>query len=228
MPYSIALFDADNTLLDFSRSEHDALAECLISRGIEPTEQRIARYSAINDVHWKRLEQGLTTREQLRVDRFSVFFGELGVAFDPEQMADDYMAALSQKAYMMPGAEELIEHLAGKCRLFIITNGIDSVQNARFNVTPMAKHFEGVFISEELNSAKPEKHFFDCVAAAVPGFDPADALVIGDSLTSDIRGGINAGIDTCWFNRRGIAAPADMNITYTVRDLSEIEAILLS
>ncbi len=227
MPYSIALFDADNTLLDFSRSEHDALAECLTVRGIEPTEAVIARYSAINDAHWKLLERGLTTRDQLRIDRFSVFFAELGVNFDPEQMADDYMAALSGKSYCMEGAEALIDALVGQCRMFIITNGIASVQNARFNVTAMAPHMEGVFISEELGCAKPSRAFFDKVAAAIDGFDPRDALVIGDSLSSDIQGGIFAGIDTCWFNRHGAPAPADMNITYTVSRLSDVKSILL-
>ncbi len=228
MPYSIALFDADNTLLDFSLSEHDALAECLIARGITPTEERIARYSAINDAHWKMLEKGLTTRDKLRIDRFSVFFEELGAQLDPEQMADDYMAALSCKAYCMKGAEALIERIAGKCRLYIITNGIASVQNARFNVTSMAPHFDGVFISEELNCAKPDKLFFDRVAAAIPDFDPKEALVIGDSLSSDIQGGIHAGIDTCWFNRHGLPCPEGMPITYTVRTLDEVESILLS
>ncbi len=227
MPYSIALFDADNTLLDFSLSEHDALSECLQARGITPTEPLIARYSAINDAHWKLLEKGLTTRDQLRVDRFAVFFRELGEDFDPLQMADDYMAALSRKAYCMAGAEALIERIRGKCRLYIITNGIASVQNARFDVTAMAPFFEGVFISEELGCAKPAKEFFDHVAAAIPDFDPKDALVIGDSLSSDIQGGINAGIDTCWFNRHGAKAPEGMNITYTVTDLAEVEAILL-
>ncbi len=227
MSYSIALFDADNTLLDFSLSEHDALAECLDARGIVPTEALISRYSAINDAHWKLLERGLTTRDRLRVARFADFFGELGVDFDPRDMADDYMARLSEKSYCMEGAEALIERLAGKCRLFIITNGIAAVQDARFNVTSMAKHFEGVFISEELGCAKPAREFFDKVAAAIRDFDPKEALVIGDSLSSDIRGGVLAGIDTCWFNRRGDAAPAELPITYTVSRLSEVEAILL-
>ncbi len=228
MPYTFALFDADNTLLDFSRSEHDALSECLLSRGIQPTDALVARYSAINDAHWKLLERGLTTRDQLRIARFSDFFEEIGVDFDPECMANDYMATLSTKAYCMDGAVELIDRLAGKCRLYIITNGIGSVQNARFNVTPMAPHFEGVFISEELGCAKPDKAFFDCVAAAIPDFDAHRALVIGDSLSSDILGGIRAGIDTCWFNPRGLTPPDDMSITHTVTRLSEVEAILLS
>lgn len=228
MSYSIALFDADNTLLDFSRSERDALSECLCARGIEPTNQILSRYAEINDLHWKLLERGLTTREKLRTDRFAEFFGEMGLTLDPNQMADDYLVALSSKAYCMDGAENLIRRLAGRCRLFIITNGNASVQNARFNSTSMAPLFEGVFISEELGVSKPDKRFFDLVADSIKDFDPRDALVIGDSLSSDILGGIHAGIDTCWFNRRGIDAPQDMSITYTVRSLEEVESILLS
>ncbi len=228
MPYKIALFDADNTLLDFTRSEHDALADCLIARGFPHDNAVIARYSAINDAAWKRLERGETTRERLRIERFTEFFGAYGFDCDPEQMADDYMAALCTKSYPMDGAETLIKRLAGRCRLFIITNGLAAVQNARFDVTAMAPHFEGVFISEQLGCAKPDRAFFDRMAASIPNFDPADALVIGDSLTSDIQGGINAGIRTCWFNPHGKSAPADMKIDYTVTHLCEVEAILLS
>ena len=228
MSYSIALFDADNTLLDFSRSERDALSECLIARGIEPTDQILSRYAEINDLHWKRLEQGLTTRAQLKTDRFSDLFGELGMDLDPTKMADDYIVALSAKSYCMEGAEELISRLAGRCRLFIITNGNASVQNARWNKTSMAPFFEGVFISEEMGVSKPDKLFFDRVSAAVPDFDPRHALVIGDSLSSDIQGGVNAGIDTCWFNRRGASVPDGLPITYTIHSLDEVEHILLS
>ncbi len=227
MPYRIALFDADNTLLDFSRSEHDALKDCLIARGLPHDRTVIERYSAINDAQWKLLEKGLTTRSALRIDRFAIFLEEFGFAHDPVAMADDYMAALSAKPYLMEGADPLIRAVYGHCRLYIITNGVASVQNARFNVTPLAPLFDGVFISEELNCAKPDKAFFDHVAAAVPDFDPDEAIVIGDSLTSDMQGGINAGLATCWFNPQGKPAPTDMSIDYTVRALSEIAPILL-
>ncbi len=229
MPYRIALFDADNTLLDFSRSEHDALTDCLIARGLPHTKDMIARYSAINDAQWKLLERGLTTRDALRVDRFSLFLKEYGFDCDcdPAVLADDYMMNLAQKPYMMEGAEQLIRRLYGHCRLYIITNGVALVQNKRFNATPLAAMFDDVFISEDLGCAKPAKAFFDHVANAVPGFDPASTLVIGDSLTSDIQGGINAGIDTCWFNPTGKSAPDNMAITYTVRALADIGPILL-
>ncbi len=226
MPYRIALFDADNTLLDFSRSEREALTECLSMRGIPHDREITDRYAAINDAQWKLLEKGLTTRDVLRVERFAIFFQEFGYDFDPREMANDYIHALSAKSYMMPGAEALIRSLYGYCRLYIITNGVASVQNARFDITPMAPLFDGVFISEELKCAKPDRRFFEKVAESVPHFDPRMALVIGDSLSSDIQGGINAGIDTCWFNPHEKLAPATMSITYTVRDLSEVEAII--
>ncbi len=226
MPYRIALFDADNTLLDFTRSEREALTDCLRFRGLPCDDIVVARYSAINDAHWKMLERGETTRERLRIDRFAVFFQEFGFDIDPEQMADDYLNALTGKSYTMPGAEALIERLVGHCRLFIVTNGVGIVQNMRFNVTAMAPRFEGVFISEEVGYSKPDKQFFDAVAAFVSDFDPHDAIVIGDSLTSDIQGGINAGLATCWFNPHGKTAPAGMPIDYTVRTLDEVEAII--
>ncbi len=226
MPYRIALFDADNTLLDFSRSEHEALTDCLNARGLPHDSAVTGRYAAINDAQWKLLERGLTTRDVLRVERFAILAREFGFNLDPVAMANDYVDALSGKAYMMEGAEALCRALHGHCRMYIITNGVARVQNERFNVTPLAPLFDGVFISEDLGCAKPDPVFFEHVAGAIPGFDPAEALVIGDSLTSDIRGGINAGIDTCWFNRTGADAPADMPITYTVTSLSAVEPIL--
>ena len=226
MPYSIALFDADNTLLDFTRAEHDALCLSLAARGLPRDEGTVALYSAINDSHWKRLERGETTRDLLKVARFADFFGATGHSGDPAAMARDYEAALGRQTHLVDGALELIQALHGKCRLFIITNGITAVQKSRFGGCALAPYFEHSFISEEMGCAKPEKKFFDLVAASIPGFDPAEALVIGDSLSSDILGGVNAGLHTCWFNPAGKPAPADLPITYTVRRLADIYPIL--
>ncbi len=227
MPYRIALFDADNTLLDFTRAEHDALCACLAVRGLPRDEDTVAAYSAINDGHWKRLELGLTTRDRLKTERFGDFFASIGYGGDPVQMARDYEATLGQQTCLLEGALELIRALHGKCRLYIVTNGITAVQQSRFSGCSLAPYFDHCFISEQMGCAKPEKRFFDQVAAAIPDFDPAEAIVIGDSLSSDIRGGINAGLDTCWFTPRGKTAPPDMPITYTVNRLSEILPILL-
>ena len=228
MAYRIALFDADNTLLDFTRSEREAVRICLAARRLPTDAGTTSLYSGINDGYWKRLEQGLTTRDKLKVERFADLFAALGYDGDPRRMASDYEATLARQCYLLDGALELIRSLHGQCRLFIITNGTASVQKGRFGGCPLAPYFEACFISEEMGSNKPEKKFFDAVAAAIPHFDPREAIVIGDSLSSDIRGGINAGLDTCWYNPAGKTAPADMDITYTVRSLSEIFPILLS
>ena len=228
MGYRFALFDADNTLLDFTAAEEHAIKDCLSARGLPTDHVTIALYSSINDGHWKRLEQGLTTRDRLRVDRFADFFLGIGYDGDPMAMANDYMEALSRQTQLMDGALDLIMSLHGHCGLYIVTNGITSVQTRRFGGCPLAKFFDACFISEQMGCAKPEKRFFDQVAAAIPDFTPRNALVIGDSLSSDIRGGINAGLDTCWFNPEGKNAPADMRITHTVRRLCELKTILLS
>ena len=227
MAYSIALFDADNTLLDFTRAEHTALCECLASRGLPTDDATISLYSAINDKHWKMLERGETTRQRLKVARFAEFFSAVGYDGDPSFMADSYVQALSRQAQLMDGAMELITALHGRCRMYIITNGITSVQKSRFGGCPLSPYFDRCFISEEMGCAKPEKKFFDQVAAAIPNFDPEETIVIGDSLSSDIQGGICAGLDTCWFNPDGKIAPSDMNITYTVSQLCEIKKIIL-
>ena len=226
MPYRIALFDADNTLLAFTRAEHDALCACLASRGLPHDEDTVAAYSAINDGHWKRLELGLTTRDRLKTERFGDFFASIGYSGDPVQMARDYESTLGQQTCLLEGALELIQALHGKCELYIVTNGITAVQKSRFGRCALAPYFDRSFISEEMGCAKPEKRFFDLVAAAIPGFDPKEALVIGDSLSSDIRGGINAGLDTCWFNPKGKEGRDDIRPDYEVRSLSEFVALL--
>ncbi len=227
MAYRIALFDADNTLLDFTRSEHEAVCICLANRGLPTDEDTVRLYSSINDGHWKRLERGETTRERLKVERFADFFHAIGHNGDPKIMAHDYESTLSHQTFLVDGALDLIQQLHGKCRLFIVTNGITAVQKSRFGGCPLAPYFEKCFISEEMGCAKPEKVFFDRVATEIPDFAPSEALVIGDSLSSDIQGGINAGLDTCWFNPHRKNPPADMRITHTVYSLSELQSILL-
>jgi 2-haloacid dehalogenase len=142
-------------------------------------------------------------------------------------MPRDYEATLGKQTHLLEAALELIRDLHGKCRLYIVVNGITAVQKSRFGACRLAPYFDQCFISEQMGCAKPEKRFFDSVAAAIPDFDPKEAIVIGDSLSSDILGGINAGLDTCWYNPKGKTTPADMPITYTVQDLTEIKEILL-
>lgn len=226
MPYKIALIDADNTLLDFSKSEHHALCDCLTARGLPCHKEITDRYAAINDFYWKQLERGLVTREALRALRFETFFKEFGFDADPVSMADDYMMTLATKSYLMDGALDFCRQLYGKCRLYLITNGNTIVQKGRFDPSPLAPLFEACFISEEMGCAKPEKAYFDKVTASIPDFDPAHTLVIGDSLSSDIQGGINAGLDTCWFNPSRKPRPSDVPMTYMAHTFDEIKEII--
>ncbi len=225
--YSTILFDADDTLLDFGRSEREAILDAIRYMGITPNEEMAHVYSEINNTAWKRLERGEITKAQLRTWRFSEFCDRYGFELDVETFAGAYTTFLSQKSYLMDGALDVCRALAPHCSLYIITNGMAVVQHGRFDPSPLRPLFCDVFISENMGAEKPSTAFFDTVAAHIPDFDPRDTLVVGDSLTSDIRGGIAAGLDVCWFNRKGAMAPEDMKITYTVEALSDIVPLVL-
>lgn len=225
-PYKTLLFDADNTLLDFTRSEREALTDTLTLYGLPCTEDVIATYSRINDAHWKRLERGEITRAFLQVSRFACFLEACGLHADPEKMAVTYPERLATKSFLIPGAEEVTKTLAKTYDLYIITNGNASVQHGRFDPSPIRKYFRGCFISQELGAEKPSSEFFDIVKKSIPGFRPELALVIGDSLTSDICGGVNAGIDTCWYNPKSKQNTGNVPVTYEIRDLRELLTLL--
>ena len=226
--YDILLFDADDTLLDFKRSEREALCDTLRESGIEPTEASIARYSEINLSFWKLLERGEVTKTRLRTERFRVFCEELGYTVDHIHLADAYMDFLSQKSYLIDGAEEICRKLCEHCKMYIVTNGLKNIQQPRFAASGLEKYFSGVFISDDIGYEKPDIRFFDFINDAVGGIDKARALIIGDSLSSDMRGGISFGIDTCLYDPKQKGYPENMEITYTVAKLSELESIVLS
>ena len=224
--FRFVLLDLDDTILDFLKSEEEALAKTLLQFGIRPTEAVTAAYSRINLAQWKMLERGEITRELLKVRRFSLLFEELGLDCDAEVARVSYEKNLSETCYFVPDALQLLDTLYQKYRLFIVSNGITAVQNGRIAASGIAKYFEKIFLSEEVGFVKPQKEFFDACFAEISDFNPAEAIIIGDSLSSDIRGGINAGIKTCRFNYRGL--PADPNTVpdFETRDLCEIPKIL--
>lgn len=224
--YTTILFDADATLFDFKRSEHDAVKNCLEFAGLPTDEAVIEKYSEINDGFWKKLERGETTKAELFVARWKYLFDFYNFDFDAQKIANLYPLKLAEKSYLMDGAEEICQKLFGKTKLYIVTNGFSNVQHGRFDKSPLRKYFDGMFISEEIGAEKPSLEYFNAVADSIPSFDRTRTLIVGDSLTSDIKGGIEAGIDTCWFNPSCKPIPEGMNITYTVKTLSEIERIV--
>ena len=220
------LFDLDDTLFDFHKAEKIALTKTLVHFGIDPTEETLALYSAINAAHWKRLELGEISREEVKVGRYRELFKTIGVECDPVKATAYYESMLAIGHYFMPGAPELLEELYGKYRLYIVSNGTAKVQEGRIGSSGITKYMDGIFISQILGANKPDKQFFDICFAEIPDFSLSETVIIGDSLSSDIKGGINAGIITVWFNPKGIENDNDIKPDYTIKELSEVPGLL--
>lgn len=221
--YDILLFDADGTLLDFDRSEDEALKRALQQHGLAYTPSISRRYHEINDSLWKQLEQGQITRDYLQATRFATFLRELGSGESPVSFNLCYRQYLSESAHLIPGAFSLCEKLCSYYTMAIVTNGVAEVQRSRLARSGLNLLFEKVYISEEIGWQKPDKRFFDFVFSDMPIPDKSRVLLIGDSLTSDIQGGSNAGIDTCWYCPAGRQlGPA----TYQVSNYRELLKLL--
>ena len=220
------LFDLDDTLFDFHKAEKIALTKTLVHFGIDPTEETLALYSTINAAHWKRLELGEISREEVKVGRYRELFKTIGVECDPVKATAYYESMLAIGHYFMPGAPELLEELYRKYRLYIVSNGTAKVQEGRIGSSGIVKYMDGIFISQILGANKPDKQFFDICFAEIPDFSLSETVIIGDSLSSDIKGGINAGITTVWFNPKGIENDSDIKPDYTIKELSEVPGLL--
>jgi len=218
--------DLDDTILDFHRAERLAIAKTFQGFGIDPTEAVLSRYHLINKAHWQMLERGELTREQVLVQRFAALFQELGVEADAEACAKAYERNLSVGHYFLPGAEEAVESLSKKYRLFLASNGTASVQKGRMTSANLYRFFEKVYVSQDLGYNKPAPEFFQKAFAQIPDFDPERAIMVGDSLTSDILGGIHAGIKTCWVNPSHAAPDPRIPADYEIESLAQLEALL--
>ena len=218
--------DLDDTILDFRQAEHTAITRTLSAFGIDPTEEITEAYRRINLRCWKELERGTLTREDLKRVRFEKLFQQFGVEADVQAVSDAYMEFLGQGHWFLPGAEEAVERLSKKYRLFLASNGTASVQKGRMTSANLYRFFEQCFVSEDLGAAKPSKAFFDAAFARIEGFDPAKAMMVGDSLSSDILGGINAGIRTCWVNTNHYPPKPEIRPDFEIPALADLEALL--
>ncbi|MBR2937766.1 MAG: YjjG family noncanonical pyrimidine nucleotidase [Oscillospiraceae bacterium] len=218
--------DLDDTILDFQKAERIALAKTLQSFGLEPEQEVLARYHLINKGYWERLERKEVTREALLVDRFGDLFAEYGIAVEPAQCARAYEKNLGTGHYFLPGAREAVEALSRKYKLYLASNGTSHVQAGRIESADIARFFQGIFISQEIGVNKPDIEYFNRCFARIPGFDRAKAMIVGDSLSSDILGGKQAGILTCWVNSYGKPCPGDLRPNYEIKALSELESLL--
>ena len=217
--------DLDDTILDFHKAEHIAISKTFREFGIDPTEEVLARYSQINKSCWHKLELGLWDRETVLVQRFALLFAEYGIIQEGTPVARAYEKNLGIGHWFLPGAEEAVAALSTKYRLFLASNGTASVQKGRMTSANLYRFFETVFVSQEIGHNKPSKAYFDACFASIPGFDPAKAMIVGDSLSSDIKGGINAGIKTVWVNPEHKPC-GDIKPDYEIEALHQLPALL--
>lgn len=219
--------DLDDTIFDFHKAERIAISATLSELGVEPTELTLSRYSEINQSQWELLERGLLEREQVLVRRFELLFSELGVLDRSLEARMLYESKLSEGHFFVEGAPELLDALYGKYHLYLASNGTKAVQDKRIASSVIPRYFDKIFISQEVGFDKPSVEFFNRCFAEIPNFSRDAAMIVGDSLTSDILGGKNAGIRTCHFNPRG-KEYTDIIPDHTISKLSELPTLLMT
>lgn len=224
--YEVLLFDVDGTLLDFDKAEEEGIEGLLKHFHVPVTEENKHKYHITNKKYWEMLERGETTRDRLLGQRFEEFFGSFGIAVDGMEVDGLYRRYLNASAVLVDGAIGLLESLKGKYPLYIVTNGVAATQYSRLAKSGLDKYFDGIFVSEEADAQKPQMEFFEYCFEKMGRRDVENMLIIGDSLTSDMRGGNNAGIDTMWYNPHGQESRTDVHLDYVVSTLGEIKNML--
>jgi 2-haloacid dehalogenase len=219
--YQIYLLDIDNTLLDFDATEVKSFHTLLYSYDIPYEEELFTQYKKINKNFWALLEQGKVDKDTVRTGRFIEFFGSLHLSYDAEEAERRYQSYLSDGADMMPNAKETLVRLkeAGK-KIYSASNGVYETQVKRLKTAGLYDYFEEMFVSEKIGFEKPDRSFFDYCFDHIKDFDLGKTLMVGDSLTSDIQGAINSGIDSCFYDPKGAVTAA--KATHTISDLNEL------
>ena len=223
------LFDADNTLLDFFKDEHQALVRALEHFGVPVTDENIAIYSEINQGLWKQLEKGEITKSELKKVRFRLFFDKIGFVSDedPFTVNEYYLSLLGEGGNTLEGAVDTVKKLKQEgADLYIVTNGVAATQAKRLERSGLMPYISGVFVSEEIGYQKPRKEYFDFVLDKIPEKNMESILLVGDSLTSDIRGAMNAEIPCCWLNLFGETLTDEYKPDYIISDIREVISLI--
>lgn len=227
MKYEIIIFDADETLFDFKKSERHAFKNTMLEFNIEYDENyHLKVYSDINAAIWKEFENGLITQKELKVERFKRLSHKLNIQFNDFEFSKSYVKHLSYASFLYDDSIDLIESLYKDFKLFIVTNGLKDVQNNRIRKSIIAKYFEDILISEEVVVSKPDAKIFELALNSINHINKSKILMVGDSLTSDVQGGINFGIDTCWYNPNKIENNTEIKPTYEISSLNELKNLL--
>ena len=226
--YYCILFDADNTLLNFDAAENKALAETLVNYGIEPDAETVQTYRTINEELWRQLEKGQIRREKLFSERFSRFLKTIDAAGDGVEMNRFYLEQLSTHPDLMSAEVlDVLRELSEVATLAIVSNGAQMVQTRRLAESGVMNFMEDVFISEKMGCEKPNARIFDAALRALGVENREHVLMVGDSLASDIQGGSNAGLDTCWYNPNHAENPGKVIPTYEITSLEELYPLVM-
>lgn len=226
MKYDILIFDADETLLDFSKAEDYALETSLKNFDIDYNNEHLNIYKEVNRGVWDEFERELISVDDLKTERFKRFFKKLEMDLNHRDFSNEYLNNLSQGGFLFDKTLELLDTLHRKVKLVLLTNGLAKVQRGRLKMTDLMKYFDSIVISEEIGYSKPNSKIFLHALSSVKCNQKDRVLMIGDSLKSDILGGINFGIDTCWYNPRDTKNETRITPTYEIKDLLEILDII--
>ncbi|MBE6686295.1 MAG: noncanonical pyrimidine nucleotidase, YjjG family [Ruminococcaceae bacterium] len=222
--YTTILFDSDDTLLDFHASERKAIFEAFKQAKLYFNNEMLSVYSEINRSLWKALERGELTTDELLTERFKQFFAQYGYVYDPKAFNDLYFHCLADTDFVMDGALKVLEALKDRYELNVITNGVGYIQTSRLGKSDLRKYFKKLYISEEIGANKPSKTFFDYVLSDLSEKDRSKILVIGDSLTSDIKGANTVGLDSVYIGNSSNIG--EIKPTYSVTDIKQILEII--
>lgn len=228
--FTTILWDLDQTILDFDKSMDYALRASFKHLGLTISDEIVERYAAINDSYWKRLELGEVTKNEVLTGRFRTLFEELKISqYQPEDIADYYQEQLGSVAFFLNSSDQVIRCLKEKgFKQFVLTNGVNKTQSNKMKISGLNQLVDGVFVSELIGCPKPMKEYYDACFSnpALTDTDRSECLIVGDSLTSDMKGANNAGIAACWYNPTGAVNDKAVAIDYEIRCLEELYPIL--
>lgn len=225
--YNVILWDLDDTLLDFEYSQAYALSRCFCSIGRKLQPEELTLYSKINRSYWERLERGEITKEELIPGRFLTLFEQLGIeGVDVDKFRKKYQEALGSVFSFRDDALTICQSLRGIVKQYVITNGVAHTQLHKLRLSGLAETMDGIFISDEIGYQKPDSEFFQYCLDHMEEKDLSKILVVGDSLTSDMLGGIRMGIPTCWYNPSGTSNDSDIHPDMVIDDLHRIYDVL--
>jgi 2-haloacid dehalogenase len=226
--YSTVLLDFDYTLLDSDASSQAAFHQLMTACGVTDPREHFAAFEVINMALWRQVEDHTLTPDEVHVSRFELLAPTIGSPLSPQRMADIYSEGMGANGELYPDALELLDTLAGRVSLAMVTNGVGAIQRARVARLKLDQYFDAIVISGEVGTAKPGAAIFDITFERMGGPSKADVLMVGDSLSSDIRGGSNYSIDTCWYNPAGGSVERGAAPTHVIEGLKDLSMVVFA